>query len=71
LPALLVAVAWRFAREPREAALPARTARSASWRGLLSRSFVWLTLSYTLQGYVGSVGYSERRAVVGWIPAAR
>jgi ACS family glucarate transporter-like MFS transporter len=57
LPALVTAVAWRIAREPAPlAALPSSPdAGDASTAPLRSRSFVLLTLSYTLQGYVGYI----------------
>jgi len=57
LPALVIAVAWRIAGEPATAdARPAPPAASAgSAAPLRSRSFVLLTLSYTLQGYVGYI----------------
>jgi MFS transporter, ACS family, glucarate transporter len=57
LPALLTALAWRLAGEP--AALPALPSAPGSAEGssapLRSRSFVLLTISYTLQGYVGYI----------------
>lgn len=54
VPALAVALGWLLAREPDAATAKSATAgedRSA----LRSRSFVLLTLSYTLQGYVGYI----------------
>ena len=67
VPAVATAIAWRLAGEPappsdeagpaagapsgRPAPEPTRTARET----LGSRSFVLLTLSYTLQGYVGYI----------------
>ncbi len=57
LPALATALAWRLAGEP--AALPALPDPARSPGGsaapLRSRSFVLLTISYTLQGYVGYI----------------
>jgi ACS family glucarate transporter-like MFS transporter len=55
LPALTVAIAWLLMRDP-----PGRVTRSAvpgSPKGgrLSSRSFVLLTISYSLQGYVGYI----------------
>jgi ACS family glucarate transporter-like MFS transporter len=64
LPALATAVAWRLAGEPAPipSAAPPHAAPSrepARQHGdaaaLRSRSFVLLTLSYTLQGYVGYI----------------
>jgi ACS family glucarate transporter-like MFS transporter len=72
LPALAIAVAWRFVQDPPPAALPPspqsgyggqaafppspsglRRGKPAS--SLRSRSFALLTLSYSLQGYVGYI----------------
>jgi ACS family glucarate transporter-like MFS transporter len=57
LPALVTAFAWRIGGEPvASAALPsASPAGGESTAPLRSRSFVLLTLSYTLQGYVGYI----------------
>ena len=57
LPALVTAVAWRIAREPvSPAALPSPApGQEGSTAALRSRSFVLLTVSYTLQGYVGYI----------------
>jgi ACS family glucarate transporter-like MFS transporter len=66
LPALATAVVWRVAGEPATAGIPARSPVAgestagegddeAGARVLGSRSFVLLTLSYTLQGYVGYI----------------
>jgi ACS family glucarate transporter-like MFS transporter len=62
LPALAVAIFWLGVREPRlttdrgadyqEAAAPARAGGIGNLR---SASFILLTLSYTLQGYVGYI----------------
>jgi len=57
LPALATAVAWRIVGEPAAPgalASPAPAA-GASAAPLRSRSFVLLTLSYSLQGYVGYI----------------
>jgi ACS family glucarate transporter-like MFS transporter len=57
LPAIMAAAAWRIAGEPASAAaLPSpASGRSSSAAPLRSRSFALLTLSYTLQGYVGYI----------------
>lgn len=60
LPAVLVAVAWAFVREPAptarvRAADAVRTGTPRNPGQLRSRSFVALTASYTLQGYVGYI----------------
>jgi len=53
IPALLVAIVWWFVRAPSVA--PSRRERGASLRGLATVDFALLTLSYTLQGYVGYI----------------
>jgi len=54
VPALVVGCAWMWIG--RRALAPAEIARAAApSRGPHSRSFVLLTLSYTLQGYVGYI----------------
>ena len=54
VPALVVGCAWMWIG--RRALAPAEAARvAAPSRGAHSRSFVLLTLSYTLQGYVGYI----------------
>jgi ACS family glucarate transporter-like MFS transporter len=56
LPALATALAWRLAGEPpAPAAAPSPPAGAGGTTPLRSRSFVLLTLSYTLQGYVGYI----------------
>ncbi len=61
LPALLAAVVWLWVREPRSPALqaasqPARGLPAPARRGSFwNRSFALLTLSYSLQGYVGYI----------------
>jgi ACS family glucarate transporter-like MFS transporter len=57
LPALATALAWRIAGEPASlVSLPAPSRDDGgSAAPLRSRSFVLLTLSYTLQGYVGYI----------------
>ncbi len=57
LPALATALAWRIVGEPAAAgALPSPApAAGGSAAPLRSRSFVLLTLSYSLQGYVGYI----------------
>jgi ACS family glucarate transporter-like MFS transporter len=57
IPALATAVAWRMVGEPAAAdeQAPAAPADVASAAPLRSRSFVLLTLSYSLQGYVGYI----------------
>ena len=65
LPALATAVAWRLAGEPTPPGAtapaapaheqPARTQEPGADAALRSRSFVLLTASYTLQGYVGYI----------------
>jgi len=56
LPALATALAWRIAGEPAAPGAPAPPAPAgASAAPLRSRSFVLLTLSYSLQGYVGYI----------------
>jgi len=57
LPALVVTLCWRAVGEPVPAAdAPLETVRGGGGPGSLrSRSFVLLTLSYTLQGYVGYI----------------
>jgi MFS transporter, ACS family, glucarate transporter len=54
IPALSVGLAWLVVRTPPVA--PAAAARPISLKGLpRSRSFILLTISYTLQGYVGYI----------------
>jgi ACS family glucarate transporter-like MFS transporter len=56
LPALATALAWRIAGEPASLVLPTPSpSGGGSAAPLRSRSFVLLTLSYTLQGYVGYI----------------
>ena len=56
LPALVVGLAWLAIREPQEADGPREAARMPASNGRLgSLSFVLLTASYTLQGYVGYI----------------
>ncbi len=57
LPALATALAWRMVGEPAapDAQPPPEPAGGASASPLRSRSFVLLTLSYSLQGYVGYI----------------
>jgi ACS family glucarate transporter-like MFS transporter len=57
LPALATALAWRLAGEPAASSpLPSPSAAGqGSAAPLRSRSFVLLTLSYSLQGYVGYI----------------
>jgi ACS family glucarate transporter-like MFS transporter len=57
IPALLVAVAWAFVPEAswREAHRPTLASAATGRSHLLSRSFICLVLSYTLEGYVGYV----------------
>jgi ACS family glucarate transporter-like MFS transporter len=56
LPALAVGLAWLAMKEPQKPGLAGETAASGGAAGRLgSRSFVLLTLSYTLQGYVGYI----------------
>jgi ACS family glucarate transporter-like MFS transporter len=57
LPALATAIAWRMASEPAALDAPPSRAPAAgeSAAPLRSRSFVLLTLSYSLQGYVGYI----------------
>ncbi len=57
LPALATAIAWRLAGEPTPVAAPPSAPRpeEGSATPLRSRSFVLLTASYTLQGYVGYI----------------
>jgi len=57
LPALATALAWRLAGEPAATALASSPNRAPqdSAAPLRSRSFVLLTLSYSLQGYVGYI----------------
>ena len=57
LPALATAVAWRLVDEPAAAGDPVLAAAppGGSSQPLRSRSFVLLTLSYSLQGYVGYI----------------
>jgi MFS transporter, ACS family, glucarate transporter len=58
LPAFLTALAWRVAGEPVPSAAPAPLEPGAPTResgSLRTRSFVLLTLSYALQGYVGYI----------------
>jgi ACS family glucarate transporter-like MFS transporter len=62
LPALVIAVSWLGVREPHPAMEEAqrRAAREAAQGGaanvnLRTASFALLTLSYTLQGYVGYI----------------
>jgi ACS family glucarate transporter-like MFS transporter len=53
IPAVAVAIAWRFASEPPPP--PVQTAASTLRGKLLCPAFVLLTISYTLQGYVGYI----------------
>ena len=57
LPALAAALAWRLVGEPATSAPPPSpfAAGAGGTAPLRSRSFVLLTLSYTLQGYVGYI----------------
>ncbi len=58
LPALATAVVWRVVGEPAAPEAPPSAApdkEAASASPLRSRSFVLLTLSYSLQGYVGYI----------------
>ena len=58
LPAIATALAWRHRRRagrPRRPLRPPSPAGGGSAAPLRSRSFVLLTLSYTLQGYVGYI----------------
>ncbi len=56
LPALAIAAAWlRVAPMAAPVALPVEQAQRDSHRSLCSPSFFLLTLSYTLQGYVGYI----------------
>jgi ACS family glucarate transporter-like MFS transporter len=58
LPALLIALLWRHIREPESASAPADGRRkqvTSEPSALRSASFVLLTLSYSLQGYVGYI----------------
>lgn len=55
-PALIVAFIWRFVREPQVAERPeAIEASRVVTTSIKSLSFVLLTISYTLQGYVGYI----------------
>lgn len=62
LPALVISLAWFGLSRPqarpapsRIPASPTRARQAGSYRRLRSPSFILLTLSYTLQGYVGYV----------------
>ncbi len=60
LPALAVAIAWLRVREQAPTTAPVSTSqevapRPSGRRALSSRSFILLTVSYTLQGYVGYI----------------
>jgi MFS transporter, ACS family, glucarate transporter len=57
IPALLIALAWAKVRDiPVKAPIRLHSASSGTdRRALLSRSFVLLTISYTLEGYVGYI----------------
>lgn len=56
VPALAVGLAWLATREPQAPGFTSETAVSRGAAGRLSsRSFVLLTLSYTLQGYVAYI----------------
>jgi ACS family glucarate transporter-like MFS transporter len=56
VPALATAIAWRLAGEPAVPPTPGPDPRVEGRRtSLLSPSFMLLTLSYTLQGYVGYI----------------
>jgi ACS family glucarate transporter-like MFS transporter len=58
VPALATAIAWRLAQEPAEAAVVPRSETQKVPGGpgsLRSPAFILLTLSYSLQGYVGYV----------------
>jgi ACS family glucarate transporter-like MFS transporter len=61
VPAFVTALAWRIAREPVVVAadlVPHRAEpadKAGRSRSLSTRSFVLLTISYTLQGYVGYI----------------
>jgi len=58
VPAFVTAIVWRIAREPAPSApvLPPDAAGEATGPGSLrTSSFVLLTVSYTLQGYVGYI----------------
>jgi ACS family glucarate transporter-like MFS transporter len=57
IPALVVAFAWRTVRAPTEAPrlVVSRRIRETGGQSLWSRSFVLLTLSYTLEGYVAYI----------------
>jgi len=58
VPALATAIAWRIVREPISSAAggrPEATGKADGSRSLRTRGFVLLTLSYTLQGYVGYI----------------
>ena len=56
LPALAAGLAWLAMKEPQKPGLAGETGATGGAAGRLgSRSFVLLTLSYTLQGYVGYI----------------
>jgi ACS family glucarate transporter-like MFS transporter len=58
VPALATAIAWRIAREPIPSAAvlrPEAAGQVGEPRSLWTASFVLLTISYTLQGYVGYI----------------
>jgi ACS family glucarate transporter-like MFS transporter len=62
IPALAIAILWKFVKEPKPVTLdtiPKENAVDIPEKGngsrLKSRSFIFLTLSYTLQGYVGYI----------------
>jgi MFS transporter, ACS family, glucarate transporter len=62
LPAFLVVLFWKFVKEPLQVNyLENKQAENISSQGnfkrfnFLNRSFIFLTLSYTLQGYVGYI----------------
>jgi ACS family glucarate transporter-like MFS transporter len=56
VPALAAGLAWLVAKEPRGPGFAGETSGIGAPTGRLgSRSFVLLTLSYTLQGYVGYI----------------
>lgn len=57
LPALLVAIAWFYIKENELPMLPTKELKSPikNYASLRSRSFILLSISYTLQGYVGYI----------------
>ncbi len=60
LPALAVAIAWQRASDPSPGLFAERREKSVvekdgKWKKLRGRSFLLLTVSYTLQGYVGYI----------------